>query len=194
VAGVLLAPVVDEHLLGSGHDVPADLQSRHPPRHQTAIGSRPGRGRAGVVPGRRGAADRGVVRIEHVDIRVAREVRRQRHPEQPTVPVVVDLAGQVCKGDRVRVGQALKDLDYAVLLADEDPPVGRELQHRRVGQTAQRDRVAKPSGQRRRPGWTRAYLGDERGAQPDRRCDHEPTPTRDIPNTPHAAPLPRAPH
>ena len=72
VAGELLAPVVDEHLLAAGHDVPAELQSRHPPRHEAAVGGRAGRGRAAVVPGRRDAADRGVVRVQHVDVRARR--------------------------------------------------------------------------------------------------------------------------
>src|SRR5512132_2487778 len=99
----------------------------------------------------------------------------------------MDIARQVGKGDRVRVGQALKDLDYAVLLADEDPPVGRELQHRRVAQPAQHDRVAKSSGQRRRPSRTRAHLSDERGTC-YRHCDEQLTPTPEIADTPHTAP------
>jgi hypothetical protein len=56
----------------------------------------------------------------------------------------MDPAGQVGKGDRVRVGQALKDLDHSVLLTDEDPPVGGELQHCRVGHPAQHDGIAEP--------------------------------------------------
>src|SRR5262249_7283903 len=46
VAGELLAPVVDEHLLGAGHNVPADLQARHARRHEEAVGRRAVRARA----------------------------------------------------------------------------------------------------------------------------------------------------
>jgi hypothetical protein len=51
--------------------------------------------------------------------------------------MLVDFGREVGDGDRVRVGQTLKDLDHAVLLADEDPAVRRELQHRRIGQSAE---------------------------------------------------------
>ncbi len=79
VARVLLAPVLDQDLLGAGHHVagaPAGATGGRSRRSRRW--SRPGgfghrRSRAGRTPARRGAADRRVVRVEDVDVGV-REV------------------------------------------------------------------------------------------------------------------------
>src|SRR5207247_8916652 len=52
VAGELLAPVVDEHLFAAGHHVAADLQTRYPCGHQTAVGGWTRRFRTAFAPGR----------------------------------------------------------------------------------------------------------------------------------------------
>ena len=71
VARELLAPVADQHLLAAGHHVADRGESGEPAGHDAAVGRRTRRRRAAVGPpgtGRR-AADRGVVRVEHVDVR-----------------------------------------------------------------------------------------------------------------------------
>ena len=50
-----------------------------------------------VAPGGRGAADRRVVRVEHVDVGRRREARVERQAEQAAVPVVVDLVRRSAK-------------------------------------------------------------------------------------------------
>src|SRR5262249_41037923 len=86
------------------------------------------------------------------------------------------------------VGQALIDLDHAVLLADENTAVRRELQDRRVGQPAQHHRVTEPGGQRRCRSAGRPGLRDEGGTRHHRRRNDQPTPTYGTPDTSHVAP------
>ena len=97
VARVLLAPVLDQHLLRAGHHVAARLESREASADHAAVGGRArGRG-AGVPPTRRRArrAELVVVGVEDVDVRVGREVRVERHPEQAAIPEVVDVRREV---------------------------------------------------------------------------------------------------
>ena len=142
VARVLLAPVLDQHLLGTGHQVPGGGQARQPPRDHAAVagGSRWGRARVGVAAGRPPAGCRGgraqlvVVGVEDVDVGLGREVGVEDHAEQPAVPEVVDVGPQVGEDVRSGVGQAVEDLDDAALLGHEHAPVSREADDGGVGQ------------------------------------------------------------
>ena len=101
VARILLAPVLDQHLLGAGHRVAGGLQPREPSGDDAAVGRGAGRCRARVredawrAPARRDPADRRVVRVEDVDVRRRREARIEREPEQAAVPEVVHVRAQV---------------------------------------------------------------------------------------------------
>jgi hypothetical protein len=61
-----------------------------------------------------------VVGVERVDERVGREVGRQSQPQQAAVPEVVDIGAKIREHGGRGVGQAVEDLDDAVLLGDED--------------------------------------------------------------------------
>ena len=111
----LLAPVLDEHLLGA--DLRArrgDLDAGEPRAGDAAVGRRSRGGGTGVrVDSRRSplgcrcrVAEHVVVRVEDVDIRVRREVRVERHPEQPAIPEVVDVRAQVGDDRRRRSRRA----------------------------------------------------------------------------------------
>src|SRR5829696_2455522 len=98
---ILLAPVLDQDLLGAGHlvGVGVDLQAREAPADHAAVGggTRGGGTRVGEyarrAPARRRlcAAELVVVCVEDVDIRVGGEVRVEGQPEQTPVPEVVDV-------------------------------------------------------------------------------------------------------
>ena len=76
-----------------------------------------------------------------------REVRVEREPQQAAIPVVVDLRAQVDDLGRRRAGEAVEDLQQTALLGDEDAPVGREADVRRVCQTREDDRVREACGE-----------------------------------------------
>ncbi len=166
VARVLLAPVLDQHLLRAGHDIAVRLESREPSADHAAVRGRAGGRRARVTPARRCArrAELVVVRVEDVDVRALREVRIERHPQKAAIPEVVDVRREVREGRRSRVGEAVEDLDRAALLGDEDPAVGRKAHHRRVRQPAERDGLLK---RRRRRCACRLRSGRRRRARPE---------------------------
>jgi hypothetical protein len=171
VARVLLAPVLDQDLLGTGHDVAGGLQARQAPADDAAVVGRPRWGGAGVgvdaggPPARRrgGRAEHVVVGVEDIDVGVGGEVRGKRHPEQAPVPEVVDVDVEVGEDVRGGVGHGVEDLDDAALLGDEDPPVGGEADRGRVRQTAEHDRLLEAGGQGGRP--RRRRRGSHHGRQ-----------------------------
>ena len=130
VARILLAPVLDQHLLGPGHRVARGSEARDPPADDAPVVGRTRRagtaveGGARGPPARCGATDCGVVGVEHIDVGVRREVRVERQPQQPAVPEVVHLRPQVREDVRLHVRQRVEDLDETALLGDEDASVG----------------------------------------------------------------------
>ena len=152
VAGELLAPIVDQHLLGARRVAvglePGQTAARHAPigrcprwrRTRVRIGS-------GGTPLRSGAADVGVVRIEGVDPRVGREGRGQREAEQAAIPEVVRVGPEVGERRGRRVAQAVEDQNDASLLRNEDPTIGGEADGGGIRQAAERDRVRKARGE-----------------------------------------------
>ena len=162
VAGVLLTPVLEQHLfLARFRPVVSDRrQPREPAADQAAVRrrARPGRrARAGVrEPVRRGgppgrhAPDRGVVRVEDIDVaaplvgRGGVEARRHGEPQQAAVPEVVHADPEVAD-DRVRVGRQVgENLQQAALLGHEDSSVGEKTHDRGVGEPAEDDRLREP--------------------------------------------------
>ena len=124
VARELLAPVVDQHLLGAGHEVAVGSQLREPTADDTA---RAGRVRAGVSERWRATADGSVERVEDVDKWPAgREPRVESEAEKTAIPEVVNVRREIRERVRRRVGEAVEDLDDAVFLSDEHPAVGDE--------------------------------------------------------------------
>ncbi len=71
VARVLLAPVLDQYLLGAGHHVAGRLETREASADHAAVGGGPGRRRARVSPARRRA------RASRADGRTCRGRRRR---------------------------------------------------------------------------------------------------------------------
>ena len=157
VGGVLLAPVLDQDLLASGHRVApgSACQPREAPAYHAAVRGCARGGGAGVgrdtrrAPARGRATDRGVVGVEDVNVGVAGEVRGEGEPEQAPIPEVVDLGAQVGEGGGRGVREAVEDLDQAALLGNEDPSVLGELDVCGVGQAAENLLLLKPRGQRR---------------------------------------------
>ena len=166
MARVLRTPVVDQNLLADERWEAADVrQLRQPAAHHASVA---GRICAGVVePGRR-SPDRGVVRVEHVDRVVHREVWVERQAEQPPVPVVVDLRTQVRHDVGGAVLEAREHLDEAALLGHEDPAVGRERQRGRLREAREDDVLLEARGQRDGCRW---LGGRQRSGQQDQHCD-----------------------
>ena len=135
VAGVLLAPVLDQHLLGAGHHVAGGLQARQAPADHAAVGGRAGRGRAGVgvdagaspsaAPGRpsraRGRRCRGRRRRGRRGSSGARAM-----PSSPRSQKLWTLAFRSAKTSGVVSVRESKTLMTPALLGHEDPPVGGE--------------------------------------------------------------------
>ena len=142
MAGELLAPAVDQGLLGGRHPAGAHREADQPTADQAAVGVRTRARRADVVPARRAAARDGVTRIQDVHVGAGREVRVERHPEQTAVPVVVDLGREVGEDRRGRVRDAVEDLDDPGLLRDEHAAVIGEPQRGRQGHPRPYVRVA----------------------------------------------------
>ena len=90
VAGVLLAPVLDQHALAG-----AVGQNRQAAAHDATVLGAAGWFGAPVTPARRRAADERIVRVGEVHAAVVDEVGVERHPQEPAVPVVVDLCRDV---------------------------------------------------------------------------------------------------
>ena len=153
---VLLAPVLDEDLLRARHQSPAAWSRESRPLTTQPSTGRAGRRRArigrrsGGSPARRRASDRSVVRVEDVDVGIARERRRQRHSKQAAIPEVVDLGAEVGEDRRRRVGHVREHLDEAALLRDEHPAIAREPNHGRIDEAAEHDALREPGGQCRR--------------------------------------------
>jgi len=78
VGGRLLAPVLDQDLLRAARRVALRGQVGQPAARHAPVGGGPGRRGAAVVPGRCGAADRSVVGVEDVDVRLGREIGMDR--------------------------------------------------------------------------------------------------------------------
>ena len=92
------------------------------------------------------AADRRIVRIEHVDVSAPEvwggriESGRNRQAQQTPVPEVVHFRAQIGHHGRRRGRQAVVFLDQSALFRDEDAAVGEESDGRRVVQAAEDDR------------------------------------------------------
>ena len=145
VAGKLLAPAFQQHLLG-----PRGLgrqKARELARDDAAVRARPrsvGRGGTGIessaddAPLRHRSSRQGVAGIEDVDVaaplvrRGGVEARRDREAEQAAVDAVENLRPQVRDDCRCRVVEAVEDLDQAALLRHQDPPVREEADSDRV--------------------------------------------------------------
>jgi hypothetical protein len=155
MARVLLAPIVDQDLLRPGHDVAARRQAGETTADDAAAGCRTGRrwARVRVDAGRsvlrRSPADVRVVRVEHVDVRARREIRVERHSQQPAIPEVVDVPVQVREDRRRCVRQVVEDLDHTALLGYEHAAVGREAERRGIREPAEEDAFLKGGGKGR---------------------------------------------
>ena len=156
VARVLLAPgVLDQHLLGTGHDVAQRLEPREPAADHAAVVGRPRRVRAAVggharrAPAREvvGVGQIEVVCVEDVHVRLGGEVGVEREAQEAAVPEVVDLGSQVGEHGRRRVVEVVEDLDQAALLGNEHAPVAGELDRRRLGQSGEDDLLLEALGE-----------------------------------------------
>src|SRR4028119_2297396 len=113
---ILLAPVLDQYLLASGHSVARGRQLREAPAHHAAVRGCARRGGTGVgrdtrrAPARSRATDRGIMSVEDINVGVAGKVRGEGEPEQSPIPEVVDLGAQVGEGGRRCVGEAVEGL------------------------------------------------------------------------------------
>src|SRR5207247_4150306 len=67
------------------------------------------------------------------------EARIKGQAKQASVPEVVDIGGEVAEHRRRRVGQVVEYLDVPALLGDEDAPVSRKPDRRRVRQAGPDD-------------------------------------------------------
>ena len=142
MARELLAPILDEDVLGPGHDATDRGQPGQPARHDAAVGRGARRVRASVVgraagrdvrvrggPARRvgrilRVAQDVVVGVQDVHVRAARrKARVDREAEHAPVPVVVDVRRQVGEDRRRGVGHARVAKDDALLLGHEDRSV-----------------------------------------------------------------------
>ena len=152
--------------------------------------------------------------VEHVEVGLARELGVEVEPEQPPVPVAVDVGAQVGHHRGGAVVEPVEHLDAARLLGHEDAAVDGEAHHGRVVQAGDDDPVLESGGKGLGLGGggadTIAGAGGAPGGRPDRhpgergqRADHdqggEAAPSRassrafPSPSTPATAPgWPRA--
>ncbi len=149
VAGILLAPVLDEDLLARGPGRSGGRQARKVSADHAAVPGGPGRRRAAVgcgagrSPEGGHVADVGIVRIQHVDVVVRLEIGVDGEAEQSPVPEVVDLRSQVDHRRR-GVGRDVREhLDEPGLLGNENAAVGQEPDDGGVGQAAEDDDFVK---------------------------------------------------
>ena len=159
VARVLLAPILDQDLLRTGHRLAAHLQAGDAPAHDASVLGAPGRGRTGVAPARCRTADRGVVDVKHIDVWLRGIIRVHRDAHQPAVDVVVDLCAQIGELSGARVGQVREGLDDPALLRYEDTAVRSELDRDRTAQPGECVRLLKAG---RKRGCTRGGDGHQR--------------------------------
>ncbi len=141
MAGVLLEPVLDQHLLVAGR-VAVDGQARDAPADHAAaaVVGRAGRARAARRPPARrprrriaGREQAAVVGVLHVDVGLLGKARIERETEQAAVPEVVHLRAEVDEDLRRGVQQVAIDEDLATLLGDEDAAVVGEMDAGRLG-------------------------------------------------------------
>ncbi len=177
VTRVLLAPVLDEHLLGPvGNAVRPERDSRQAAADHAAVSRGAWRSRAGIREDARRAppggqrADRRVVRVQHVEEALGRVVRVDCHPEHPAVPEVVGVRAQVDRRRRRAVVQAVERLDATVLLGDEHAAVGGKPHGRRVREPREDRRLLEVGLQR----GGRCRRGRHEYAQPKRQHEHRP--------------------
>jgi hypothetical protein len=155
VGGILLAPVLDQNVLGSGHHIAGCLQPREPSGDDAAVARRVGRIGARVgqdadrAPQRSGVPDQGVVGVADVDVRSGREAGIELQSQQPAVPEVVDVRAEIGEEGRGGVGEVGEDEDTTALLGDEDAPVGREGNRGRIIKSAQDHRFVEARLKRR---------------------------------------------
>ncbi len=111
---------------------------------------------------RAGVAPPGVMRVrdEHA------AVGRDRHPQQPAVPVVLHLRAQVGEHGRRRVVDAVERVDPPALRGHVHAPTGREPHHRRIDEARPHRRLTEPGRQlRRRPRRRHAHGDQQHGEQ-----------------------------
>ncbi len=163
---VLLAPVLDQHLLRAGHRLAGDPQPRDATARDAVLVEAQGSPRAAVprvariAVQRRGAADPCIERVVDVDVGLRREVGVDGQRHQPAGGEVVHLGAQVRRHGRRRVREAGERLDDPALLGHEDLAGRRHVDVHRSVQAADRRRLLKARGQRHRAGGARR---DERG-------------------------------
>ena len=173
VAGVLLAPVLDQHLLTAGHRVAGRLQPREPAADHASVSGRTWRRGARVPPlgCRRRVAEDVVVAVQDVDVRIGRKAGREGHAQQATVPEVVNVRAQVGEHRRRRVSERVEDLDDPALLGHEDSTVRRKPDDGRRVEAADDRGLLEPGGEGCRPNRRRIAgdRGDQAGGNKDRR-------------------------
>jgi hypothetical protein len=173
VARELLAPAREEYLLAARHGVSVRREAREPGRDDASVRGRAGRRRAGVVPDGCRLPRRRIVGVEDVDVGRRREVRIEREPEKPAVPVVVHLRAQIGEGRGCRVVEAVEDLDDAALLGGEDAAVACEAEGGREREPTDRNRLLEALGQSRCSARHRLRPRSEKGRAPVRRLRPE---------------------
>ncbi len=175
VTGELLAPIRDQRRF-VGHRVAVQGQFREPAGDHAPIrgGARRSRTRVaerGPAPARDSATWFGIPGIQNVEIRASREIGVESHPEQASVPEVVDLFGEIGENRRRRIGHAVEDVDHAGLLGDDDATVRREGDRSRQGQPREDFLLLKAVRQGSRPC---ARAKDGEGQCDCRQCNRPP--------------------
>ena len=144
MTGKLLCPVMNQYLLRTRHEVAAGRQARQPAANPGAaagwVGTRIGQVDAVAVLGRRdrrNAAGRrtgnvAIVRVQHIYVRIDREIWGQRHAQQATVPKVVDVDVQVGKQVRRLVDEAIVHPNASRFFGDKYAAIRGELHDRRI--------------------------------------------------------------
>ena len=153
VSRELIAPVVDENPFRL-QPIPADRQPRQSATGHAAIDIRARGSRAGVLqhawctPRRRCPADRRVVAVEHIQIRLRRITGIDRHPQQAMISRAVDLGAQVGNHPRL-AAERLVEQDPSALFGHVGAAVGQKPYDRGLRRSTQNDRVGEPTRQDR---------------------------------------------
>ena len=146
VARELLAPVLDQHLLGARHALPlASRRDSRPLTTQPSVGRR----RAGsgsrrrcqcptAAPSRRSRRRRCRARRR---TGLAGKLGSSARPSRPRSQKLWTFVRRSAKTVARGVAEAVEDLDEAALLGDEDPAVGREAHGGRLSQPGETRRV-----------------------------------------------------
>ena len=199
VTRVLLAPVLDQHLLRSGRDAVggADREAREPAADDAPVGGRAvqRRARVRVDAGRPEPWERRdrrllVVGVEDVDVRLGRVVRVDGQAEHPPVPEVVGVGRQVDRRRRRAVVQAVERLDQAALLGDERTAVGSEPECRRIREAREDVRLLEVGLKRR---GARVAGNGKRGRGDQGERENAPPQRQESPPAHVLSYLPRAP-